>query len=608
MTIVDPDLALRLLRDLGYRYAFRLEGWVECLVWYQEERWIGRGATRSEAVQDVLGRLFPSRAARQLLLRTIPEEAQSDAVSLDSPSPLEAPPQVTADLSSREEGLPQPTPQAPSPVVLRVDDRDPEAVLADVGLLDELIDSKRPELALMTPARQRLSILSWICHARAAQGNADAHSRVVTAVTHIARKLTLLSKRWWPGSVLSLQLDATPFHVGRELDLARKDWPRDWIQAGQCAEIRLCELVAREELATRDSFGWSEQDLRVPEPADPNQILEDIRQQLEQFAGPLDHKPPNRASEGIRRPVHEMRMRQQHWARLARWTRGYATDYVAWGALMGRLRWMSTQASRRDELFMQLLSPEHVPVEPWFSSTRIEADTEERSRLRSQVLRRATILKNVDLDAMLTWLFDAFGVLDSAAITRQLAPFRQQILQIDPDALAEIDPSRRQRLVEVQGQLASLSTDSPKPTTASSTLSQVVSGVAYPAADEGIDLFAPIRELVLPHTTDATAILVGIGDLEERAAVLKARLGFQVVHCVQADRDDTKAMREAVSGHDAKYVISATGFYSHDFDLDVIRQCRRSDVLHVRAHQGDLRTTTVALARHLGLTRTAVAL
>ena len=37
----------------------------------------------------------------------------------------------------------------------------------EVDLLSLSIDSKAPELALMTPERQRLAILAWICRARA---------------------------------------------------------------------------------------------------------------------------------------------------------------------------------------------------------------------------------------------------------------------------------------------------------------------------------------------------------------------------------------------------------------------------------------------------------
>ena len=95
-----------------------------------------------------------------------------------------------------------------------------------------------------------------------------------------------------------------------------------------------------------------------------------------------------------------MRERQRYWTQLSRWIRRSTTDYVTWGAIMGRLRWMSTQASRRDDVLVQWLSTDFSPDETWFERTRIDEESEKKARLRTQVLRRATILKNVDLDAM----------------------------------------------------------------------------------------------------------------------------------------------------------------------------------------------------------------
>lgn len=55
------------LSQEGYRIATRYEGWVECLVARDTERWIGRGQDEDEALEDVLHQMFPSRVAWQLL-------------------------------------------------------------------------------------------------------------------------------------------------------------------------------------------------------------------------------------------------------------------------------------------------------------------------------------------------------------------------------------------------------------------------------------------------------------------------------------------------------------------------------------------------------------
>ena len=166
MSNVDTDWVLRWLQDNGYRYAVRTDGWVECFVWHQDERWTGRGPTREDAVRDVLRRMFPSAASRTLLQHTISAALPGVTAVFNGPPKPDYEPSSNAGLS--------PDTASPSSAgrhyVSAYSGPDPETVLADVGLLDELIDSKRPELALMTPSRQRLSILSWICQARAAQG------------------------------------------------------------------------------------------------------------------------------------------------------------------------------------------------------------------------------------------------------------------------------------------------------------------------------------------------------------------------------------------------------------------------------------------------------
>ena len=52
------------LSAAGYHFAVRTDGWTECLVQRQGERWIGGGHTESEAFEDALEKMFPSRLAR----------------------------------------------------------------------------------------------------------------------------------------------------------------------------------------------------------------------------------------------------------------------------------------------------------------------------------------------------------------------------------------------------------------------------------------------------------------------------------------------------------------------------------------------------------------
>ncbi|MBA3547272.1 MAG: hypothetical protein H0T76_12370, partial [Nannocystis sp.] len=55
-----------LLREHGYRGLQRQHGWHECLLWREDERWVGHGEDPASALAHVLAQMFPSAAARAL--------------------------------------------------------------------------------------------------------------------------------------------------------------------------------------------------------------------------------------------------------------------------------------------------------------------------------------------------------------------------------------------------------------------------------------------------------------------------------------------------------------------------------------------------------------
>ncbi len=65
--------SLPVMRDLlieaGYCVLLRTSGWAECFVQRDAERWEGRGQTADEALDDALGKMFPSHFAQALLDR-----------------------------------------------------------------------------------------------------------------------------------------------------------------------------------------------------------------------------------------------------------------------------------------------------------------------------------------------------------------------------------------------------------------------------------------------------------------------------------------------------------------------------------------------------------
>lgn len=321
----------RILEDLGYRVAFRRQSWTECLVWRGNERWLGHGGDEGEAMEAALSQMFPSEAARQLLRA---HNAPAGAPSLDATS--DAPPRVY----SRSEALEALT------------------VLAD------RIDGERPDLGLMSPARQRMVMLAWICRARTWEDRRPGDSFVARQVAGIARKITLLGKIWWPGSVRSLHVNSTPADAVTEAGVDT-GWPaRNWAQAAKMLDERLAAIFSHDEALGRDDYGWMDGAQLSPTPDDPGAMLAELASELAASAGSLSEpaRPANRGGYSPRQGDPE---RFLMWARQLRWMRAAASDFETWGAAMGRLRWLALQNETRSSALGELLDPDYAPPGPW---------------------------------------------------------------------------------------------------------------------------------------------------------------------------------------------------------------------------------------------------
>ncbi len=106
MSKSPSPVARSLLEEAGYRVLFRTNGWAECFVHREAapleatealpmtgallataaERWEGRGETQEDALEDVLGRMFPSHLARVLFDR----ECAASRMPVAAPSSVRA--------------------------------------------------------------------------------------------------------------------------------------------------------------------------------------------------------------------------------------------------------------------------------------------------------------------------------------------------------------------------------------------------------------------------------------------------------------------------------------------------------------------------------------
>lgn len=654
--------ALAWLERLGYRVALREDGWLELLLCRGDERWIGRGIGRDEALDDVIRQLFPSHAARAAARAMLASPATDRSVAAPEPTPggvsaperasasvdaapanlevvasglapsqrLEAPAPASAPAARTptpaehvEEAPVDPAPAAhvivtpggngtPAPDVAAIvldipPPMDTGEALAEVAILNELIDSKRPELSLMTPERQRLAILAWICHARAIQAASGSHNLVVNRVTNIARKLTLLSKLWWPGSVTALQIDATPRDVGRELELPPAARPRTWAEGAEASESKLRAVEERDERLSRDEYGWSDSAFLDPRPINPSGQILELRRLIEQVAGSLEQKPPSKVPPSVRRPSDDDRKRFERWCMRIRWLRGYVAEFDTWGTLLGRLRWITAQADRRDPGLTQLLDPTHHPRRSWAQDLHQNPEAKRKQRLRKAVLQRRPWPTNEPgTESVVSWLLDAFQVLEAERIAKLVAPFHDLVMSLEPDDLPDTNRHKRRRLRQVKKFLGSISEEEVQSIVAE--IGEPVAGDDDAPEDEYVEEERPTRdpgdillEAVRPRTRGKRALFVSNRNDPDLETAIRDCFAFGQLDWCEGSPRRVQTVAERVSKGSYDIVLGATGFQSHSMDTHLIRACRRASVPYVRVHRGRQLACTIAIARELGI-------
>ena len=478
---------------------------------------------------------------------------------------------------------------------------EPDEASADVDVLDQLIDSKIGELALMTPERQRLGILAWICHGRALQSAADNHPRVVHKVTNLARRLTVLSKLWWPGSVTALQLDATPQSVGRELDLPSHERPHSWLDAAEAAEAALQRVELRDEEDRRDEYGWSDATYLSPCPTNPNVMLTTVVRKLEGIAGTLEQRPPGKAGPEARRPTAEQGQELRAWAAKARWLRGWTTDFDLWGRLMGRLRWVSSQLDRRDEELERMLDAAHHPFRSWAHQLGQDPNAKKKKKLKRDLLRSRPMAHQApDAAGISDWLFKALDVLAAERIAELLAPFRGHVDGLDPDALTGESSRRgRRQLRAVQKYMAGgdgaseLDADSIVEEVEDTSQTAELPVVSDPARD--------LLEAVLPETRGKRALFVSNRTDPDLERIIREVFEFSDLDWCEGSPRRVQTVAERVAGGMYDIVLGATGFQSHSMDSHLMKACKKAAVPYVRVHRGRQLACTLALARELGI-------
>lgn len=630
----DPETLRALLREEGYQWLLHQNTWFECLLWHDRERWLGRGATADEALDDALHQCLPSSLGWRLLQRFLtapvevvdvaptpaddaPVEPPADptpvgvepAIAAESPAPAavvdDAPrPTSGASRPSSVGGTPAPSP-TPAPAAIREVQAEPtrpelpreyiDRALAEVQHLRRQIDADSEELALSAPARQRLVMLGWIAAARAVEEEIPDDERVTRAVQGVAKQLTTFCKRWWPGSVKALQLDCRPEQVVNEIPGEVLAPPRTWYEAREVIESALERAEQRDLDAGRDAQGWSDGARLTPYPRDPVSLLGELTAAIEAQSGPLEQLPdahttwpdPARAAE---------------WARKLRWLRGCTDDGLRWGLLAGRIRWWIEKGARdRYAEAARVMDPTYAPDAPWASLLGTKGKNRERSKLIREVFAQAPAVKSAPGEAtIIGWLQRALPLADThhANIVSAMEPFRPAVLALRAEQFPEHDRRMRRRLALLQRDLGAAATVVPdeEPTTGEHE-------VASDAVDEEPSGQVPsaLRDAVSTLTRGRSALFVSNRNDPQLRDRLTDLFGFRELEWCAGDLKRRQSLEGSIASGTYDFVLGATGFLSHSVDGQLVRACKRGKVPYVRVYRGRPLACLRAFARELGL-------
>lgn len=629
-----------LLRAHGYEVALRENGWCECLVAREAERWTGRGTSPASALEDALAQMLPSALARALL-RPREEPAPKDTsptlvaappptedraptvvvattapviVSLASPSATLA--VVASELPVVSASVPQPEP-APAaeppatesrlkrhpglpPTPIRRSDED----VAELEVLDERLRALLPDLAGFSRELQRLGFIAFIARARHVASR-TGDPRVEQLVRRIAGRLGELAEQFWPGSVRALQLRATPLQAGADMDLPDGGKLHDWAEAADAAERLLEEKRATLERRSLDESGWADLDRCFPAPNDPDARLEELRHAMEKVFGRLDQKASSDLDRDLQQGADKLLAEIVKWGRELRWLRPHVDDRIRWGQAMGRLRWALTRLPRDQRAALEpLVNEGHRPARSWPIELGEDPVAKQRKKLRKALLQKRPEGDKTAPDVVSRWLAEAFELGDgfsTSEIAERIPDWHGVVLALPIEESGDNDRKYRRRLKLLQEEIERRQrgdTSAPEPEP------EAEGEVPTLEPDEGDIAFRRLLARVRERIEGKSALFVSNRAdplLKER---LERELGVQI-EWAEIDPRRIQSRIESVRRMSYDLVMSATGFQGHSIDATLGRETKACGLPYVRVNRGRLTTCVRALARQFGLLEAA---
>jgi hypothetical protein len=529
------ERALLDLRSAGYDVVFRRHGWTECLVFHADERWLGRGVTDDDALDDALHQMLPSRLAR---------DARGEAGS---------------------------TRLAVATAVATLD-----ALLARIG-------AELPSLAKRSAERQRLQMQVWVCRARAAEEALPGVRQVSVRVQTILHRVAAISRMLWPGSVRALRLEIAPAEaMDREVVGAP---PKTWAEAAERAEQRLRERARNGPAEGLDEDGWIDSSAGIAAQANPDALLAQAAAELDAMLLPADDALP---------ATHDLAVIVRI-ARMVRAVRTSVQDPIAWGRVMGRLRRLRLPPGPRRTELQNTLDPARKPVAPWSASIANMPVDAARREMAAKLLDELAELGPGE-DSMSAWLRRAFPVVPLPDLAERLRPRRAQVAAVAERATAYEDRRDRRKLRDLVELLdAGDVEDAPVSGVREIRSSHEEEDEDEAASEIGEESgLQKLCDGLRPRTRGHRVLLVGNRSDDKLEARLAELLGIRVTTCDGSPRR-LQAQCERIARGSYDLVLIATSFQSHSTDDTLARATRAAAIPYVRVKRGRLLACVLAI-------------
>ncbi len=601
--------ATALLHCYGYQIRYRFEQWWTCALLGPGTAVLGHGVDAGAALDNALAQLLPNDLARALWTERLAQQEQSspaavpgDALATPEPPAQQAPPQDAplpaahaVEPPAEQEVLvaaaevAEPataTPQAKAAAMVKAKPVAAPPAMADLAGIDRamaaLEDLEREvdetdDFPLLSAEMMQLQLVAWIAVARDWQDRKN-DELVTQRVTGFAARMGRLARRYWPGQVAALRLDARP----EECAVLVGGQPHSW---GDVADLA---TQAMAEATGQDEYGWADGAKLGPQPRDPRSRLGEAQAALRKLLPGADEPDAPAARRCLielkaKPPLDEMAA----IARKLRWLR-LSADPEPWGRAMGWLRWLAQRlAPAVPPTVVALLQPETLPAKDWAKDNGFQRQRGEVRKLLAELPPAPA-----PSDAVLEWFKRAVSLMDATELTERLRGHSATVLAMDAHELlpGKDNGTARDRLRKVQKRLAGPAEAVPLPP-ANAVEDEIVRDPAEASpVDRARARVEGYKALVLGNRADP--------HLDRH---LKEGLGLAHLDWCHTDYSSgLDAAADRVRNHGYDIVLGLTGFISHAAEGVLRQACATGAVPFIRAGKGRLVGCAVAILRDLG--------